>query len=77
MLNGMSTVVQINQRGTFTIPKDLRKKYGLGGQAILEETADGLVLRPAATYPVEIYTDERSAEFQRMNEDGLRRFTLK
>ena len=73
----MRTVVQINQRGTFTIPKELRKKYGLGTQAILEETADGLVLRPAATYPVEIYTEERLAEFQRMNEDGLRAFTLK
>ena len=73
----MRTVVQINPRGTFTIPKELREKYGLCTQAILEETADGLVLRPAATYPVEIYTEERLAEFQRMNEDGLRAFTLK
>ena len=73
----MNTIVQINQRGTLTIPKELREKYGLGGQAILEETADGLVLRPAATYPVEIYTEERLAEFQRMNEEGLRGFKLK
>lgn len=77
MLNSMSTVVQINERGTLTIPKDLREKYGLGGQAILEETAEGLVLRPAATYPVEVYTEERLAEFQRMNEDGLKDFALK
>ena len=76
MLNLMSIVVQINQRGTFTIPKELRKKYGLDGQAILEETVDGLVLRPAATYLVEIYTDERLAEFQRMNEVGLKDFTF-
>lgn len=73
----MSTVVQINPRGTFTIPKELREKYGLDRQAILEETPDGLILRPAATYPVEIYSAERLAEFQRMNEDGLRGFTLK
>lgn len=73
----MSTVVQINQRGTFTIPKELRERYGLGSQAILEETPEGLILRPAATYPVEIYTDERLAEFQRMNEDGLKGFTFK
>lgn len=73
----MSTVVQINQRGTFTIPKELREKYGLGRQAILEETPDGLVLRPAATYPVEIYTEDRLAEFQRMNEAGLKGFTFK
>jgi bifunctional DNA-binding transcriptional regulator/antitoxin component of YhaV-PrlF toxin-antitoxin module len=73
----MSTIVQINQRGTLTIPKELREKYGLGGQAILEETAEGLVLRPAGTYPVEIYTGERLAEFTRMNEDGLKGFKLK
>ena len=34
----MGTVVQINPRGTFTIPKELREKYGLDRQAILEET---------------------------------------
>ncbi len=73
----MSTVVQINQRGTFTIPKELREKYGLDRQAILEETEDGLILRPAATYPVEIYTDERLATFKRLNEDGLKGFTFK
>lgn len=73
----MTTVVQINQRGTFTIPKELREKYGLDRQAILEETPDGLILRPAATYPIEIYSAERLAEFQRLNEDGLQGFTLK
>jgi bifunctional DNA-binding transcriptional regulator/antitoxin component of YhaV-PrlF toxin-antitoxin module len=72
----MSTVVQINPRGTFTIPKELREKYGLDGQAILEETPDGLILRAAATYPVEIYTAERLTEFQQMNEDALKGFTL-
>lgn len=73
----MSTIVQINPRGTLTIPKELREKFGLGRQAILEETPEGLVLRPAATYPVEIYTDERLAEFQRLNEEGLKGFKLK
>lgn len=63
----MSTVVQINPRGTLTIPKELRKKFGLGSQVILDETTSGLVLRPAATYPVEIYTDERIAEFRLNN----------
>lgn len=73
----MSTIVQINPRGTLTIPKELREKFGLGGQAILEETSEGLVLRPAATYPIEIYTDERIADFQRLNEEGLKGFKLK
>ena len=73
----MSTIVQINSRGTMTIPKQLRDRFGLGRQAILEETADGLVIRPAATYPVEIYSEERLKEFQRLNEDGLKGFGLK
>lgn len=73
----MSTIVQINPRGTLTIPKELRVKFGLGGQAILEETSEGLVLRPAATYPIEIYTDERIAEIQRLNEEALKGFKLK
>jgi AbrB family looped-hinge helix DNA binding protein len=63
----MSTIVQVNPRGTLTIPKDLRKKFGLGAQVILDETPEGLVLRPAATYPVEIYTVERIAEFRLNN----------
>lgn len=73
----MGTVVHINQRGTFTIPKELREKYGLDRQAILEEAQDGLILRPAATYPIELYTDERLAEFHRMNEEDLKGFTFK
>ncbi len=73
----MSTIVQINPRGTLTIPKELRVKFGLGGLAILEETPEGLVLRPAVTYPLEIYTEERIAEFQRLNEEGLKAFKLK
>ncbi len=60
----MSTIVQINTRGTLTIPKELREKFGLSNFAILEETAGGLVMRPAAAYPVEIYTNERKAEFR-------------
>ncbi len=63
----MDMIIQINARGTLTIPKELREKYGLGAQAILQETAEGLVLRPAATYPVEIYTPERIAEFRLNN----------
>lgn len=73
----MSTIVQINPRGTLTIPKELRERFGLSRQAILDETEDGLVLRPAATYPIEIYTDERIADFQRLNEEALKDFKLK
>ena len=72
----MSIVVSVNERGTLTIPKLLRKKYRLGSQVILAESDAGLVLRPAATYPIEIYSDERIAEFQKHNEEGLGGFDL-
>lgn len=73
----MSTIVHINPRGTLTIPKEIRERFGLAGQAILEETTDGLILRPAATYPIEIYSDDRIAEFQQLNEKGLKGFKIK
>lgn len=72
----MSTIVHINPRGTLTIPKELRDKFGLGVQVILEETDDGLVLRPAATYPMEIYTKERLEEFA-AEEAKLAKYHLK
>jgi hypothetical protein len=30
---------------------------------IAEETAEGILIRPARTVPLELYTDERKAEF--------------
>lgn len=39
-----------------------------GGVFLVETTADGaIVLRPAAVYPVEIYSQGRIAEFEREN----------
>ncbi len=56
---------KVGRRGTYVIPADLRKRYGLGEGAIVvaEPTAEGILLRPAAVVPVEIYTRERQAEF--------------
>ncbi len=36
----MDRIISINERGTITLPKDLRKKYGLeaGGQIVIEES---------------------------------------
>ena len=73
----MSIVININSRGTLTLPKSLRKKYALGDQIILDETDEGLVLRPAVTFPIEIYSDARAAEFHKQNEQELKRFKLK
>jgi AbrB family looped-hinge helix DNA binding protein len=61
----MSKVTRVGKRGTVVIPAALRKRYGLqeGREVLLEETAEGLLLRPAVTLPVEIYSKERRAAF--------------
>jgi bifunctional DNA-binding transcriptional regulator/antitoxin component of YhaV-PrlF toxin-antitoxin module len=75
----MTKVININQRGTLTLPKDMRDKLGLtdAGQVVAEETAQGILIRAGVTFPIEIYTDERVAEFDRANEQALRRYRLK
>jgi AbrB family looped-hinge helix DNA binding protein len=57
--------VTITSRGVITLPAKLRKALGLRAddQLIAEVTPEGLLLRPAVTLPVEIYTPEREREF--------------
>jgi AbrB family looped-hinge helix DNA binding protein len=75
----MTKVININQRGTLTLPKELRQRLGIktGGQVVVEETTEGILLRAGVTFPVEIYSAARLAEFARHNEDALARFPLK
>ena len=56
---------KIGRRGAVVIPVRLRKKYGLeeGSLVIAEAREEGVLLRPAAALPLEMYTPERKAEF--------------
>lgn len=74
----MTKVVNINSRGGITLPKDIRRRLGVkgGGQVVVEERPEGVLLRPGATFPLEIYTDERLAEFERMNDEALAPYRL-
>jgi len=56
---------KIGRRGVVVIPAGLRKKYGFeeGSIVIAEARAEGVLLKPVAAIPVEIYTPERKAEF--------------
>jgi AbrB family looped-hinge helix DNA binding protein len=56
---------KIGRRGAVVIPVGLRKKYGFeeGSLVIAEARAEGVLLRPVAAIPIEIYTPERKAEF--------------
>ena len=56
---------KVGKRGTIVIPARLRKRFGLmeGDFVVAEERAEGVLIRPAAVVPVEIYTLQRRAEF--------------
>ena len=47
------------------LPAKMRRRYGFeeGTMVVAEESPYGVLLRPAALLPVEIYTPERKAEF--------------
>ncbi len=75
----MTKVININDRGTLTLPKEMRRRLGVSrnAQVVAEETDDGILLRPGATFPVELYSDERLAEFRRHNEESLAKYRFK
>ena len=74
----MTKVISINERGTLTLPKEMRQRLGLHaqGKVVVEETAEGILLRAGVTVPVEIYTGKRLAEFARNNETALAGYKL-
>jgi AbrB family looped-hinge helix DNA binding protein len=69
----MSIILTMTSRGVLTLPAKLRKAIGLrpGDPILAEATDEGLLLRPAAALPIEMYSTEREAEFDR-EEDELK-----
>lgn len=65
----MSDYIRIGKRGTVVIPADARRRLGLeeGEMLVMEESSQGLLLKPVRAYEVEIYTPERTAEFMLNN----------
>jgi AbrB family looped-hinge helix DNA binding protein len=61
----MLDTTKIGRNGTIVIPAKIRRRLGLdeGELVLIEETADGLLIRPAIPMPVEVYSPERKAEF--------------
>ncbi len=60
----MQATLTINSRGVVTLPAKLRQAMGLKAddQLIAETTPEGILLRPAVTLPVEMYTPQREKE---------------
>ena len=61
----MKATLTITSRGVVTLPAKLRRSLGLrtDDQLIAETTPEGLLLRPAVTVAVELYSPEREREF--------------
>ena len=57
--------ISVSGRGLITLPAEMRKAAGIRPQdnLIAETTPEGILLRPAVTLPLEMYSDERVAEF--------------
>ena len=61
----MKATLTLSDRGVVTLPAKLRRAMGLKAddQVIAETTPEGLLLRPAVTLPIEIYSEKRIGEF--------------
>jgi len=62
--------VKIGKKGQVTIPRRVLEATGMPPESrvIVEPEADGSIrLRPAAVYPIEIYSEARIAEFEQEN----------
>ncbi len=67
----MNALLTMTSRGVITLPAKLRKAIGLrpGDPILAEATDQGILLRPAAALPIEIYSAERVAEFDRQEDE--------
>ncbi|MEI9897318.1 MAG: hypothetical protein WDN28_26520 [Chthoniobacter sp.] len=66
----MTKVININERGTLTLPKEARIELGLSGagQIVVESTENGLLLRSGVTFPIEIYSKAKLAELEKSDQ---------
>lgn len=55
----------VGKRGTVVIAASFRSIYGLkdGSDIVQEATPEGILIRPAATVPVKLYSDQEKAAF--------------
>jgi AbrB family looped-hinge helix DNA binding protein len=60
-------LVKLGKKGQVTIPKGILKRTGIPEDSplLVEAAPDGsIILRQAGVYPIEVYTDNRIAEFE-------------
>lgn len=67
----MTITLSVSGRGLIALPAEMRKAAGIRLQdsLIAETTPEGILLRPAVTLPVEMYSAARIAEFDAGEEE--------
>jgi len=64
-------LIKLGKKGQVSIPQGVLRQLGLSPETplLVETTDDGaIVLRQVSVHPIEIYSGERLAEFERENE---------
>jgi len=59
-------LAKLGKKGQLSVPRSILRQVGISGDTpvLVEATEDGAILiRPAAVYPIETYSDERVEEF--------------
>jgi AbrB family looped-hinge helix DNA binding protein len=63
-------LVKLGTKGQLTIPKSILKATGISDEAplLIETTNEGaIILRQAGVYPIELYSEARIREFEKLN----------
>ena len=65
--------MELGPKGAITLPKKMREKFDLRDRSLisLEETPEGILIRPAVAFPIENYSNERLEEFERENNASI------
>ena len=72
-LEKMTATLELGPKGAITLPKKMREKFDLRDRSLisLEETPEGILIRPAVAFPIENYSNERLEEFERENNASI------
>ena len=62
----MRETLKVSSRGQITLPASIRKRVGIqeGSAVVIEDRGNEVVLKPAAIFEIEIYSDKQIAEWE-------------
>jgi AbrB family looped-hinge helix DNA binding protein len=63
--SAIAEAARVGKRGTVVIPARIRRQFGIeeGTTVLVDAGPEGVLIRPAVTVPVEVYSPQRKAAF--------------